>query len=89
MIEFKINPEWLLREFADEDSCPSVSVGGLASRLGMIQPADGKENLSEEQLAQMARARALLKTGIQVLVEKLGTAEAERFVSLLLRESFD
>ena len=31
----------------------------------------------------------LLKTGMQVLIEKLGTVEAERFVSLLLREPFD
>ena len=92
MSDFFIDPEWLLREFADEDSYPSICAGGLASRLGMIQPVDGEkdsENLSEEQLAQRDRARALLKTGIQVLVEKLGKVEAEHFVSLLLREPFD
>ena len=31
----------------------------------------------------------LLKTGMLVLIEKLGHVEAERFVSLLLREPFD
>ena len=31
----------------------------------------------------------LLRTGMQVLIEKLGTVEAERFISLLLREPFD
>jgi len=31
----------------------------------------------------------LLKTGMLVLIEKLGYVEAERFVSLLLREPFD
>ena len=31
----------------------------------------------------------LLKTGMLVLIEKLGNVEAERFVSLLLREPFD
>jgi hypothetical protein len=31
----------------------------------------------------------LLKTGMQFLIEKFGHVEAERFVSLLLREPFD
>jgi len=31
----------------------------------------------------------LLKTGMQVLIERFGHVEAERFVSLLLREPFD
>ncbi|MCL2349753.1 MAG: hypothetical protein FWC50_16000 [Planctomycetaceae bacterium] len=31
----------------------------------------------------------LLKTGMQVLIEKLGHVEAERFISILLREPFD
>ena len=31
----------------------------------------------------------LLKTGMLVLIEKLGYVEAERFISLLLREPFD
>ena len=31
----------------------------------------------------------LLKTGMLVLIERLGHVEAERFVSLLLREPFD
>ena len=31
----------------------------------------------------------LLKTGMTVLIERLGHVEAERFVSLLLREPFD
>jgi len=31
----------------------------------------------------------LLKTGMQVLIENLGHVEAERFISILLREPFD
>jgi len=31
----------------------------------------------------------LMKTGMMILIEKLGYVEAERFVSLLLREPFD
>ena len=31
----------------------------------------------------------LLKTGMLALIEKLGNVEAERFISLLLREPFD
>ena len=31
----------------------------------------------------------LLKTGMKVLIEHLGNINAERFVSLLLREPFD
>ena len=31
----------------------------------------------------------LMKTGMKVLIEQLGNIEAERFVSLLLREPFD
>jgi hypothetical protein len=31
----------------------------------------------------------LMKTGMKVLIEQLGNIEAERFVSVLLREPFD
>ncbi|MCL2880081.1 MAG: hypothetical protein FWF29_07540 [Treponema sp.] len=31
----------------------------------------------------------LMKTGMKVLIEQLGNIEAERFVSILLREPFD
>lgn len=31
----------------------------------------------------------LMKTGMKILIEKLGNIEAERFVSVLLREPFD
>jgi hypothetical protein len=31
----------------------------------------------------------LMKTGMRVLIEKLGNINAERFVSILLREPFD
>jgi hypothetical protein len=31
----------------------------------------------------------LLKTGMKVLIEQLGDIEAEKFVSILLREPFD
>jgi hypothetical protein len=31
----------------------------------------------------------LMKTGMMILIEKLGYVEAERFVSVLLREPFD
>lgn len=31
----------------------------------------------------------LMKTGMKVLIERLGNIEAERFVSILLREPFD
>jgi hypothetical protein len=31
----------------------------------------------------------LMKTGMRILIEQLGNIEAERFVSLLLREPFD
>ena len=31
----------------------------------------------------------LMKTGMQALIEQLGNLEAERFVSVLLREPFD
>ena len=32
---------------------------------------------------------ALLTTGMSILIERLGDVEAERFVSILLREPFD
>ena len=32
---------------------------------------------------------ALLTTGMSILIERLGNVEAERFVSILLREPFD
>jgi hypothetical protein len=31
----------------------------------------------------------LMKTGMQVLIEKLGNIDAEKFISLILREPFD
>jgi len=31
----------------------------------------------------------LMKTGMKVLIEQLGNIEAERFISILLREPFD
>ncbi|GHV07236.1 hypothetical protein FACS189485_17230 [Spirochaetia bacterium] len=31
----------------------------------------------------------LMKTGMKILIEQLGNIEAERFVSVLLREPFD
>jgi len=31
----------------------------------------------------------LMKTGMKVLIERLGNIDAERFVSILLREPFD
>jgi hypothetical protein len=31
----------------------------------------------------------LMKTGMKILIEQLGNIEAERFVSILLREPFD
>ena len=31
----------------------------------------------------------LMKTGMKVLIEELGNVNAERFISVLLRESFD
>jgi hypothetical protein len=31
----------------------------------------------------------LMKTGMKILIERLGNIEAERFVSILLREPFD
>jgi hypothetical protein len=31
----------------------------------------------------------LMKTGMQVLIERLGNIEAEKFISLILREPFD
>ncbi|GHU95720.1 hypothetical protein FACS189479_09360 [Spirochaetia bacterium] len=31
----------------------------------------------------------LMKTGMEILIEQLGNIEAERFVSVLLREPFD
>jgi hypothetical protein len=31
----------------------------------------------------------LLKTGMKILIEQLGNIEAEKFVSILLREPFD
>jgi hypothetical protein len=31
----------------------------------------------------------LMKTGMQALIEKLGNVNAEKFVSLILREPFD
>jgi hypothetical protein len=31
----------------------------------------------------------LMKTGMRILIEQLGNIEAERFVSILLREPFD
>ena len=31
----------------------------------------------------------LMKTGMQVLIEKLGNVHAEKFISLVLREPFD
>jgi hypothetical protein len=31
----------------------------------------------------------LMKTGMQVLIERLGNINAEKFISLLLREPFD
>ena len=31
----------------------------------------------------------LLNTGMSILIERLGNVEAERFVSILLREPFD
>jgi hypothetical protein len=31
----------------------------------------------------------LMKTGMKVLIERLGDIDAERFVSILLREPFD
>jgi hypothetical protein len=31
----------------------------------------------------------LMKTGMKALIERLGNIEAERFVSILLREPFD
>ena len=31
----------------------------------------------------------LMKTGMKILIEQLGSIEAERFVSVLLREPFD
>jgi hypothetical protein len=31
----------------------------------------------------------LMKTGMKILIEQLGNREAERFVSILLREPFD
>jgi hypothetical protein len=31
----------------------------------------------------------LMKTGMKVLIEQLGNIDAERFVSILLREPFD
>ena len=31
----------------------------------------------------------LMKTGMKVLIEQLGNIDAERFVSMLLREPFD
>ena len=31
----------------------------------------------------------LMKTGMEALIERLGDIEAERFVSILLREPFD
>ena len=32
---------------------------------------------------------ALMKTGMKILIEQLGNIEAERFISILLREPFD
>ena len=31
----------------------------------------------------------LMKTGMQVLIERLGNIDAEKFISLILREPFD
>ncbi|MDR0390067.1 MAG: hypothetical protein LBH73_08350 [Spirochaetaceae bacterium] len=31
----------------------------------------------------------LMKTGMKILIEQLGNIEAERFISILLREPFD
>ncbi len=31
----------------------------------------------------------LMKTGMKILIEKLGNTNAERFISVLLREPFD
>ena len=31
----------------------------------------------------------LMKTGMKILIEQLGNIEAERFISLLLRDPFD
>jgi hypothetical protein len=31
----------------------------------------------------------LMRTGMKILIERLGNIEAERFVSILLREPFD
>ena len=31
----------------------------------------------------------LMKTGMQILIEKLGNIDAEKFISLILREPFD
>ncbi|MDR1315941.1 MAG: hypothetical protein LBK13_03615 [Spirochaetales bacterium] len=31
----------------------------------------------------------LMKTGMKILIEQLGSIEAERFISILLREPFD
>jgi hypothetical protein len=33
--------------------------------------------------------KALMKKGMQVLIDNLGDVEAEKFVSILLREPFD
>ena len=37
----------------------------------------------------MMNSAVLLNTGMKYLSEKLGPVEAERFISMLIRESFD
>ena len=75
--EQPMNHEWLRRMADLEDSCGSVSVGGLAQDLGMLEvprETDVVTRTAFGKLIELARRRAGL--GVEALATQAGTEVA-------------
>ncbi len=63
----RTNPEWLRAAAQNEAECQSVSVGGLATRLGVYQPDESSGPAVFGQLVELGRRR--LRLTVEQLAE--------------------
>ena len=57
-IELNLNREWLLRNAAEDDG-GSVSVGGLAHRLGLLQVPHQVESAAKDSICEARTIKSL------------------------------
>jgi transcriptional regulator with XRE-family HTH domain len=64
----RTNPEWIKKAAEMEAECSSISVGGLATRLGIYQPEEATGPSVFGQLVELGRRR--LRLSVEQLAEE-------------------